>query len=307
MEYGILSLIPPLLAITLAFCTKQVVLSLLIGTFSGALILNDFNIITGFTTTFSTYVSEAMTDSSHAAILVFTLTIGGMVALVTATGGLQAIAAKLSKRIKSPRGAQIITSILGCLVFFDDYANILVVGPTARPLSDSLRVSREKQTYIVHTTAGIVAGIAVMTTWIGFEIGLVNDAFAEMGYEVNGFGMILKNIPYMFYNIFAIIILFVVAIMMRDFGPMYKAEKRARLTGKLIADNARISEEDMTSVQKAQDGRVYYAVLPILTLVLVIFFGIWISGYQSLETDALLFSWEGLWFGPPCYRLWWPR
>ncbi len=294
MDYGILSLIPPVLAVTLAFCTKQVVLSLLIGTFSGALIISDFHVVAGFTTTFSTYVSEAMTDSSHAAILVFTLTIGGMVALLTSTGGLQAIAAKLSKRIKNPRGAQIITSILGCLVFFDDYANILVVGPTARPLSDSLRVSREKQTYIVHTTAGIVAGIAVMTTWIGFEIGLVNDSFADMGYEVNGFGTILRNIPYMFYNIFAIVILFAVAIMVRDFGPMYKAEKRARLTGKLVADDAQVSEEDMSSVQEETTGKIYYAVLPILTLVLVIFFGIWISGYRSLETDVSLFSWEGL-------------
>ncbi len=294
MDFGILSLVPPFLTVVLAFITREVVVSLLAGLLSGALILSHFNVVSAFTEAFGTYVTSAVADGSHAAILVFTLTIGGMVSLLTATGGLQAIAKKMSAKIKSPRGAQLITSVLGCLVFFDDYANILVVGPTTRPLSDELRVSREKQTYIVHTTAGVVAGIALMTTWVGFEIGLVTDSFSELGYEVNGFAMIVKNLPYMLYNILAIVILFAVAIMVRDFGPMYKAEKRARTTGKVVADDANIAQEEVTTAEGSEKGKIMYAVLPILTLVFTIFFGIWISGYQALEGSVKFLSFEGL-------------
>lgn len=295
MEYGILTLIPPILTVVLAFLSRQVMLSLIVGLFSGALILTNGNIITAVTDVFTDSVIGAINDSSHAAILVFTLTIGGMTSLLTATGGLQAVAKKLSRKIKSARGAQIITSILGCLVFFDDYANILIVGPTTRPLSDSLNVSREKQTYIVHTTAGVVAGIALMTTWVGFEIGLVTDTFSSLGYDVNGFAMIVRNIPYMFYNILAIVIMFVIAITLKDFGPMYDAEKRARLTGKVVDDSTKISESDIVNVKENEEGKVIYAVLPILTLIAVIFFGIWLSGYNSLEEGTVTFwSFEGL-------------
>jgi len=217
MEYGILSLIPPILTCVLAFATKQTVMSLAVGLFSGALILHGFNIGTAFTESCGTYITGAMMSSGHAATIIFLLVMAGMIALVEASGGLQAIAKTLSRRIKNARAAQVITSILGCIVFFDDFANILIVGPTARPLSDRLGVSREKQTYIVHTTAGVVAGIAVFTTWIGFEIGLISDTFTEMGYEVNGFAMVIRNLPYMLYNILAIVVLFAVAIMMRDF------------------------------------------------------------------------------------------
>ena len=194
MDYGIISLLPAVIAIGLAIATRQVVISLLTGVFVGALIIDNGNVVNAFMDTFATYVTGAITDASHASILIFTLTIAGMVAILNLTGGTSAIAASLSKRVKSSRGAQVITSLIGCLVFFDDYANILIVGPTMQPLCDRLHVSREKLTYIVHTTAGIVAGIALMTTWIGFEIGLVTDAFSNMGYEnVNGFMMIVKT------------------------------------------------------------------------------------------------------------------
>ncbi|MEY8295543.1 MAG: Na+/H+ antiporter NhaC family protein [Emergencia timonensis] len=294
MDYGIISLLPAVIAIGLAIATRQVVISLLTGVFVGALIIDNGNVVNAFMDTFATYVTGAITDASHASILIFTLTIAGMVAILNLTGGTSAIAASLSKRVKSSRGAQVITSLIGCLVFFDDYANILIVGPTMQPLCDRLHVSREKLTYIVHTTAGIVAGIALMTTWIGFEIGLVTDAFSNMGYEnVNGFMMIVKNISYMFYNIMAIIISFAVALMMRDFGPMYKAERAARLGKKLEpGDSSKNVAEDNT-VEIGENGKVWYALVPILTMVLTIFFGIWYSGAKSLGSDVDPFTLTG--------------
>ncbi len=298
MEFGILSLIPPLVTVIMAFLTRQIVISLLVGIFTGATIIAGFDPIAGFFSTFDTFVIPAAVSSSRISILVFTLTISGMIAVVSAMGGTAAIAKSLSKNVKTARGAQLMTSLAGCLVFFDDYANILIVGPTMQPLSDNLKVSREKLTYIVHTTAGIVAGVAIMTTWIGFEISLVTEAFDGLGYEVNGFLIVLQNIPYMFYNLLAIVISFMIAYSMRDFGPMYKAEKRARLTGKLVADDAIISDTDDVSTNAAQEekveGKIIYALLPILTMVLVTFFGIWASGYAGLEEEVSFLSFEGL-------------
>ncbi len=293
MDYGIISLLPAVIAIGLAIGTRQVVISLLIGVFAGALVIDNGNIVTAFMDTFATYVTGAITNAGHASILIFTLTIAGMVSILNLTGGTSAIATSFSKKVESSRGAQVITSLVGCLVFFDDYANILIVGPTMQPLCDKLRVSREKLTYIVHTTAGIVSGIAIMTTWIGFEIGLVTDAFNNMGYEnVNGFMMIVKNIPYMFYNIMAIVISFAVALMMRDFGPMYHAERAARL-GTPVNPVKKPAAEAASEIEIGKNGKVWYALVPILTMVLTIFFGIWYSGAKSLGSDVDPFTLSG--------------
>lgn len=293
MEYGILSLIPPILACGLAFATKQVVVSLLIGLFSGALILQNYNLLNAFTETCGTYITGSITSTGHAATIIFLLVMSGMIALVEESGGLQTIAKSLSTKIKNEKAAQVITSLLGCLVFFDDYANILIVGPTARPISDRVGVSREKQTYIVHTTAGVVAGIAVFTTWIGFEMGLIDDAFSAMGYDVNAFTIVIQNIPYMMYNILAIVLLFAVAIMVRDFGPMYNAEKRARTTGQVISENAHHADDFTEISENTKESKLIYALLPIITFALVTFFGLWYSGYEFVEEGTKFFSIDG--------------
>ena len=293
MDYGILSLVPPILACGLAFATKQVVVSLLIALFSGALILQNYNLLNAFTETCGTYITGSITSSGHAATIIFLLIMSGMIALVEESGGLQTIAKSLSGKIKNERAAQVITSLLGCLVFFDDYANILIVGPTASPISDRVGVSREKQTYIVHTTAGVVAGIAVFTTWIGFEMGLINDAFSAMGYQINAFTVVIKNIPYMMYNILAIVLLFAVAGMVRDFGPMYNAEKRARTTGQVLSENDHKTDYSLEAVQNTKESKLTYALLPILTFALVTFFGLWYSGYEFVGREIAFFSIDG--------------
>ncbi len=292
-NFGWLTLLPPLVTIVLAFLTRQVVLSIFAGVFTGAFMLFGFNPVTSFMRVLDTYVIGSLANGSHAAILIFTTCIAGMISIVSKLGGTEAIARKLIQKAKTPRSAQLVTMILGCVVFFDDYANILVVGPTMRPLTDQLRISREKLAYYVHTTAGIVAGIAIMTTWIGFEMGLISDAFKELGFEVNAFEIVLQNIPYMFYNIFAIVISFVVAYKMKDFGPMYKAERRARLTGKVLADDAKPLSGNEASTGKVADGKMYYAIVPIAVMIAVTFFGIWYNGYSYSDPGINPFTFEG--------------
>jgi len=281
VNFGILSLLPPLIAIILAFISKQVILSLLVGILVGATMLNGGNIFFGFLRTLDEFIVGSVADGWNAGILIFTLTIGGMVGVISKMGGTQAIAEALAKKAKNARSAQLVTWIMGLVVFFDDYANTLIVGPTMRPLTDKMKVSREKLSYIVDSTAAPVAGMALISTWVGYELGLINDAFDSLGVKVNAYEIFLKSIPYRFYDLFALAMVFLVAFMMKDFGPMYRAEKRARLTGKVLADNATpmaSTEVDTSSLKEGITLRVSNALVPILTLVVIGFVGLWYSG-----------------------------
>lgn len=279
-NFGFWSLMPPLIAIILAFVTKQVILSLFLGILVGATMMQGGNLFFGFLRTLDSYILGSAADSWNAAILIFTLSIGGMIGVISKMGGTHAIAEALAKKAKNARSAQIVTWAMGCLVFFDDYANTLIVGPTMRPLSDKMKVSREKLSYVVDSTAAPVAGMAVISTWVGYELGLINDALTSLGIEANAYGIFLRSIPYRFYDLFAIVMVFLVAFMLRDFGPMYAAEKRARLTGKVLADGANpMASTDMErEVPEGTALKVSNAVIPILTLVVVSFVGLWYSG-----------------------------
>lgn len=295
-DFGIISLLPPLLAILLAFLTKQVLLSLFVGIFTGAMMLNGWNPFFGFLRTLDEFIVGSLADGWNAAIIIFTLSIGGMVGVVSKMGGTKAIAEALVKKAKTPRSAQIVTWLLGIFIFFDDYANTLIVGPTMRPLTDKMNVSREKLSYIVDSTAAPIAGMALISTWIGYEIGLINEAFTNLGIEANVYEIFVKTIPYRLYSVFAIIMVVTIALSQRDFGPMYKAEKRARLTGKVIGDDAKPmagKELTDTDIKEGIKLRVANALVPILTLIIAGFIGLWYSGYTYSEgVDP--FTWEGL-------------
>ncbi len=299
-SYGILSLLPPVLAILLAFLTKQVLLSLFLGIFVGALILYGGNPFHAFLRTLDRFMLGSIADSWNGAILMFTLTIGGMVGVVGKMGGTKAIAEALAKRAKTPKSAQVATWLLGILVFFDDYANTLIVGPTMRPLTDKLKVSREKLAYIVDSTAAPVVGMAFVSTWVGYELGLFKTAYESIGLNVNIYEIFIKSIPYTFYNIFALVLVLVIALMKKDFGPMYHAEKRARLTGKVLSDDAKpMASDEISKMELREDTKLKSsnAIVPILTLIVVSFVGLWYNGYLSAIGDGLdikFYTWEGI-------------
>lgn len=298
VDFGIISLLPPLLAILLAFLTKQVLLSLFLGVFAGAMMLNGWNPFFGFLRTLDEFIVGSLTDGDgwNAAIIIFTLSIGGMVGVISKMGGTKAIAEALAKKAKSPRSSQLVTWLLGVVVFFDDYANTLIVGPTMRPLTDKMKVSREKLAYIVDSTAAPVAGMALVSTWIGYEIGLINKAFAGLGIDANVYEVFVRTIPYRLYSIFALVMVITIALWQRDYGPMYKAEKRARLTGKVIADGAKPMAGKEITDTKLKPGtklRVVNALIPILTLIIVGFAGLWYSGY-TVNEGINPFTWEGI-------------
>ncbi len=289
VNFGIWSILPPLVAIALAFITKNVVISLFIGTMTGCVMLqlNGFNIITAIIQGFLDFVQRALNsiaDPWNAGIVLQVLAIGGVINLVGKMGGAKAIAEALSKKAKTPRSAQVITWLLGILVFFDDYANSLIVGPIMRPVCDKMRISREKLAFIIDATAAPIAGLAIISTWIGLEVGLIKDAFATgIGQNVDAFGVFLQTIPYRFYNILILVFVLILAVTLREFGPMLKCERRAR-KGNEVSD-CRDMNMDSNSELEPKEGvklSIWNAIIPIGTLIICALASFYYSGWNVL-------------------------
>lgn len=288
--FGFWTLVPPLVAISLAFITKNVILSLFIGVFSGTFMLEakGFDIYNGFVHGFLRLTSEilsSLADPWNAGIVLQCLAIGGLIALVSRMGGAKAIAEALARRARTARSSQFVTWVLGLLIFFDDYANSLTVGPIMRPVTDKMRVSREKLAFIIDATAAPIAGIALISTWVAYEIGLIRDGYMSIGIETNAYGVFVETIPYRFYNIFILIFILATIFLLREFGPMHKAEQRARTTGKLLDDNAKpMIADEATGLEPEPDVRlsIWNAIIPIGTLIVAAFLGFYFNGYNGI-------------------------
>jgi len=286
---GILSLLPPLFAITLAFAARQVLISLFSGIWLGALFIYDYNPILGFIRTVDTYVIGALADTDNASVLIFSLTLGGMVGIMSKAGGTQGIVEKLATFANHRRGGQIATWAMGLLIFFDDYANTLIVGNTMRSMTDRLKISREKLSYIVDSTAAPVASVALISTWIGFQVGLIDQSFKSVNANMNAYNAFLQSIPYSTYSILAILFVFFLAVTLRDFGPMLTAEKRAVDEGKVLRDGAH-PIADSASIDMLADKdtplRWQTAMVPIAVVIGVTLIGLYINGKSALGGAA---------------------
>jgi Na+/H+ antiporter NhaC len=280
-----LSLVPALVAIGAALLFRQVVVALFGGVWIGAWI--HYGTLAGawygLLDTVQVYILNALADADHAAILIFTLMIGGVVGIIQKNGGTRGIVGLVTEWARSARRGQLATALLGTAIFFDDYANTLIVGGTMRPITDRLRISREKLAYIVDSTAAPIASLALVTTWIGYEVGLIGTAVAQLpGYDEAAYAVFLSSIPYSFYPILALLFVFAVATSRRDFGPMLRAERRARETGQLYRSGSEIEQaEAESSVLVPGEGtpkRAFNAVIPILVLVVGVLGGLWATG-----------------------------
>ena len=295
--YGALTLLPPLVAIVLAFITRNVIFSLFMGIFIGTFMVNisGENIFYAFFGAFvdmSSKMVGSLADSWNAGIVLQVLTIGGMIAVVTKMGGLKAIAQKLAARAKTPATAQIYTWIMGFFIFFDDYANSLIIGPIMRPVTDKLKISREKLAFIIDSTAAPIAGLALISTWIGYELSLIKDAYIAIGQpDVNAFAIFVETLPYRFYNILMLAFVFFSAYTLREFGPMHTAAVRAYETGHVSNPETTSSvmnqENSFMLPKEDREYSIYNAIIPILVLIVVSIVGFYINGKASLEGDVL--------------------
>ncbi|MCU9816423.1 Na+/H+ antiporter NhaC family protein [Paraclostridium sp. AKS73] len=287
-KFKFLTLIPPIVSILLAFITKNVVISLFIGILSGSFLLslNSTNFILALPQSFIDFIYRALNslaDPWNAGIILQVLAIGGVIHLVAKMGGAKAIAISLADKAKSSKGTQIITWFLGLLVFFDDYANSLIVGPIMRPVSDKMNISRERLAFIIDATAAPIAGLAIISTWIGLEVGLINDAFSGIGLNNDAFGIFLQTIPYRFYNILILAFVIITIILAKDFGPMRKAEIKAKQS-----DFNNLDTKHNDSIQSELEPKVgvklsiWNAIIPIGTLIVTSLIFFYYSGYTSI-------------------------
>ena len=291
---GWVSLFPPLFAIFLAFLTRSVIPSLFAGLLVGAIAINGMSasgFVAGFFDTVTVYIMNAATDRDHMSIMVFTLMIGGMVGIISRNGGMIGAVNKVIPLASTPRRAQGIVGLLGVSIFFDDYANTMIVGNATRPMTDSLRISREKLAYIVDSTAAPVATIAIITTWIGFQLGLIDSAIAEIPeITASAYVLFLNSILYSFYPFLAIFFVFMVVLTGKDFGPMLKAERRARETGAVRRADAEEVNDKPSEEFEEKAGipcRAVNAVVPILTMIATVVAGLFVSGDGETLTEII--------------------
>ena len=281
-----LALLPPLVAIVSVLITRWLVPSLVFGIASAA-VIHAWPSPAGMAESLIVnYFWDSVLDSFHLSILGFTASLLGLVSVTTASGGLHGMINLILRLARGRRGVSVATVGMGFAIFFDDYANTAIVGPTVRPLFDRLKLSRAKLAYLIDSTAAPIAGLALISTWIGTEVSYLQSAARDLGLDASGYGLFLSALGYRFYCVFALFLVLVVAATGRDFGPMLKVERRVRRS----ADDA---GSRSAAESPAIQPRWYNAVVPIGTVLLLIMIQIYYWGSRDPGADlASLSGWK---------------
>jgi len=291
---GWISLLPAFVAILVALLLRNVIPALLLGLWLGSTTLLGFSplgALQGLMNVLTVYVVDALADADHVAIIVFTMMIGGMVGIITRNGGMASIVRVVVSKAKTAVGGQVAVWLMGLMIFFDDYANTLVVGNTARSITDHLKISREKLAYIVDSTAAPVVCLALVTTWIGYQVSLIDQSMQGIDglAGTTAYSLFLHSIPYSFYPILAVVFVLAVASSGRDMGPMYAAELRARGGEVQPRRDRAMPAMDGDSLEPKADVpmRPMNAFLPIVILIISLGAGIVITGDGDTITDIV--------------------
>ena len=273
-----LSILPPLVAIVMALLIKEVISSLFVGILTGTFLMALYGGASpaaalggGLLRVVDTYVVGSLFDADHVTIIVFTLIIGGMVRVITANGGMQGVVNWLSRKAKGPRSGQLMTFLMDLCIFFDDYSNTLVVGNTMRPIADKLRVSREKLAYIVDSTSAPVVAVAFVTTWIGAELSYIQDGINVIGLDMSAYSVFFHSLAYSFYPFLTLAFVLMLIFSGRDFGPMLKAERKARA----------MHVSDMEMQAEAKPAHIIDAMAPLAVLIFGTIIGLIVTGYDA--------------------------
>lgn len=272
MEHmGLLSLIPPIIAVILAIVTKNVLISLFSGVFAGVLILVGGNPLSATTGVIGEYLFPQLTDSYNAAVLVLLFFIGGFVALMEKSGGGAALAAASMKFIKTRANAQLAAWFGGILIFFSDLGTPLIVGPVFEKIFDKVKISREKLAWIIDSTASPVAVLIPFIGWGVYIMGLIRAEFDKLNIADSEFSTLIQVIPFQFYAILTVLLVPLIAITKLDFGPMAKAEKRVRQTGQLYWPESKPLRKAEEMKDYTTGSRTILIWLPLLVLFVTLF------------------------------------
>ncbi|MEM6979335.1 MAG: Na+/H+ antiporter NhaC family protein [Planctomycetota bacterium] len=300
MEFGAWSLLPPVAAITLALATKRVVVPMLIGIVSGAILLSADSVSvdtpSGNTATelgqrvaSSLWITfdclwQSMSDGDHIRVLIFSVLLGAMIGVLEAGGCLRRLILAASRKVRSRRGGQTLIASSGLIIFFDDYANTLLVGGTMRSTADRFRISRAKLAYLVDSTAAPVAGLTLISTWVATELSYLDEGLRAAGIDNPGLAVSVftQSLAYRFYPILAIVMVIAIAIMGRDYGPMRIAELDAQRT---------IPENDPLDTATIEFRRrdLIASITPIVSVIISVLVVLFWTGRSAV--DEVMFDW----------------
>lgn len=286
------SLLPSLLAVSLALITRQVFVAMFFGVWVGAFLIEGASLNALIPSLFhvvDTWLMEAIVpkdgNAEHFNIVLFSLITGAMIGVLSHNGGMRGVVNLFTQWADTRSKGQGASFALGGLIFFDDYANTLIVGNTMRPLTDALKISREKLAFIVDSTAAPIACIALITTWVGFQVSLLEDALKSMSFEMSGFALVLGAIPYSFYPILMLVFIAFMIITKRDFGAMLKAERKT-LASEPVQDEAALLPDSELLEHKAKP-RAWNAIIPIFCYILGTIWGLAETGEGDTMRDIL--------------------
>ncbi len=287
-------LLPPIVAIFLAFVCKNIILSMSSAIILGSIIANKN--IEGLYLTASKsasdifdYTTGSIFNLSNFLILVFVAFIMLSISFIQASGGMKAVISKLDAFVSSAKSAQLVTFISGLFLFIDDYANTMVIGSTMKSLTDKFKISREKLAFIVDATSAPVAGLAFVSTWVGYEVGLFNDIFTGTVYENKGYSIFFEGLSFRFYCWFMLAFVFFNIVFKSDFGPMKKAEEKSKSKNlidlseqNINKDNQKVKVNDKHDMRfsnvKNKPYKIWCFIAPIFLLLAGTLFGFFIDG-----------------------------
>jgi len=289
MDYGFLSVLPPLVAIVLALRTKQVYIALLFGIWSAWIVINDFNFLTGTLAAIEGLVN-VFKSAGNTRTIMFSALVGALLLFIQYSRGVEGFVNRINTLITyfenkksgySRVVVQLLALLIGVLLFVETSISSLTVGTLFRPIFDKLKIPREKLAYIADSSSAPSSILIPFNAWGAFIMGIL----LTQGIE-NPFSVLIASIKYNFYPIISLLIVFLVIVFNKDFGPMAKAEKRTKETGKLLADGAKpMISESITSL-KPKEGikaKSFNMVIPLLTMVIMMPVNLAYTGWSSVE------------------------
>ncbi len=300
--YQRLAVLPPLLAIVLALTFRRVLVSLFAGVWLGATLVPWFQSgvapdvagassfpqpLLGLWRFAAVYVWErSILDRFRIDIIGFVTILVATVGVMTRSGAVAGMVDLIVRFARTVRTTRLATALMGVAIFFDDYTNCIVVGNTMRPLTDRRRISREKLAYLVDSTAAPIAGIMVLSTWVAYEVSTFAPQLAAVGVTTDPYEIFLRTVPFRFYCLFTLVLVFASTLLGRDFGPMLTAERRAAATGNVIREGASPLVATRVAAMSEKEGvprRWENAAIPLVTVLVVTVIQIVRIGLANVE------------------------
>jgi Na+/H+ antiporter NhaC len=287
------SILPPVIAVLLSVCFRRIVFAMTSALVVGAFLAYGPAPWVALPEGFRKLIWENLSSEFNLYILAFTFSLMGMVQVMRRSGAIQGLMEVILKGAQGARSTRIVTAVMGLAIFFDDYASSVIVGTTMRSAAQRRGVSREKLAYLIDSTAAPIAGLAVISTWIAFEVGLLTDIAERLGIGMHGYEMFFAIYPFRFYCFTALLFVFANTVLNRDFGPMYESELRAARRDRSNDERGGLLRDPIADEIQAPavSGKIWInAVLPVATVIGGFLTGVLVSGRGAVEAAGLPLS-----------------